>query len=46
VEDGGIKFDYKFNIGKSYFANAIKILELNNYPKEIIEEAHSNFRNS
>lgn len=46
VEQGEIKFDYKFKIGKSYLTNAIRILELNNYPQEIIEDAYNNIKDS
>ena len=39
VNDKTIDFDYKLKEGKLKNRNAIKILEINNYPKEIIKEA-------
>ena len=39
-QEGELKFDYKFKIGKNYLTNAIRILELNNYPQEIIDDAY------
>lgn len=46
VEGGKIIFDYKFQKGKSYLTNAIRILEMNNYPKEIVEDAYANVKES
>lgn len=46
VEDGKLIFDYKFQKGKSYLTNAIRILEMNNYPMEIIEDAYINVKES
>ena len=39
VEDENILFDYKIKIGQLKTTNAIRILELNEYPAEIIVEA-------
>ncbi|MFC5270508.1 MutS-related protein [Adhaeribacter terreus] len=39
VENGNIQFDYKLKAGNLKTTNAIRILELNNYPAEVIEEA-------
>ncbi|MBK0404507.1 DNA mismatch repair protein MutS [Adhaeribacter sp. BT258] len=39
VENGGIHFDYKLKTGNLKTTNAIRILELNNYPAEVIAEA-------
>ncbi len=39
VENNTVDFDYKLKDGKLKNRNAIRILELNNYPKEIINEA-------
>ncbi len=39
VENGSILFDYKLKTGNLKTTNAIRILELNNYPEEVIEEA-------
>ncbi|KAA9331231.1 MutS-related protein [Adhaeribacter soli] len=39
VANGTILFDYKIKTGRLKTTNAIRILELNNYPAEIIEEA-------
>jgi len=39
IVDGKVKFDYKLKEGKLKFTNAIRILELSNYPKDIIDEA-------
>ncbi|MFA7081120.1 MAG: hypothetical protein WC135_00765 [Bacteroidales bacterium] len=44
VDKGEISFNYTLNIGKSYDTNAIKILELNNYPQEIIDDAYRNIK--
>tara|TARA_R100001369_G_scaffold92113_1_gene135533 strand:- start:111 stop:320 length:210 start_codon:yes stop_codon:yes gene_type:complete len=34
-----IGFDYKLKEGKLKNRNAIRILEINNYPKEVVNEA-------
>ena len=39
VEDGKIVFDYKIKPGNLNKTNAIRILELNDYPPEVITEA-------
>ncbi|MBE9463622.1 DNA mismatch repair protein MutS [Dyadobacter subterraneus] len=39
ILDGEIKFDYKIKPGNLTNTNAIRILELNNYPKEVTDEA-------
>ena len=39
VENKTIGFDYKLKEGKLKNRNAIKILEINNYPKEVVNEA-------
>lgn len=39
VDDNNIDFDYKIKPGKLTTRNAIKILKLNQYPAEVIEEA-------
>lgn len=39
IKDGKIHFDYKLKQGHLSTKNAIRILEINNYPKEIIEDA-------
>lgn len=39
VQDEQVHFDYKLKKGKASSRNAIKILELNDYPKEVISEA-------
>ncbi len=44
VSQGEISFNYTLNIGKSYDTNAIRILELNNYPQEIIDDAYWNIK--
>ena len=41
VESEIIQFDYKLKHGYLYTKNAIRILEINNYPEEIILEAKS-----
>lgn len=45
VENGNINFDYKIKKGKLTTYNAIKILEINNYPEEIIQDAKSIVKN-
>jgi len=40
VEGDSIMFDYKIKPGNLSTTNAIKILELNDYPKEVTEEAY------
>ncbi|MEL7001306.1 MAG: DNA mismatch repair protein MutS [Bacteroidota bacterium] len=39
VDDKNVDFDYKLKTGKLQKRNAIKILEINDYPKEIVSEA-------
>lgn len=39
VNVNSIGFDYKLKEGKLKKRNAIRILEINNYPKEVVEEA-------
>lgn len=39
VENGQVHFDYKLKNGELKTRNAIRILEINGYPKELIEEA-------
>lgn len=39
VEADQVHFDYKLKDGGLKTRNAIRILEINDYPKEIIEEA-------
>ena len=39
VDNNTIRFDYKLKPGKLTTRNAIKILELANYPEQIIDEA-------
>jgi len=39
VENSGLHFDHSIKAGQLRTRNAIKILELSNYPPEIIEEA-------
>jgi DNA mismatch repair ATPase MutS len=39
LDDNSIDFDYKLKDGKLKNRNAIKILQINNYPKDIINEA-------
>lgn len=39
VQDSKIVFDYKIKAGNLTETNAIRILELNNYPEEVIKEA-------
>lgn len=39
IKDNNIYFDYKLKKGNLATRNAIRILEINNYPKEIIDEA-------
>lgn len=39
VEDNNISFDYKLKEGKLKHRNAIRILQINDYPEEIITEA-------
>lgn len=41
VSDKSVDFDYKLKEGKLKNRNAIRILEINNYPKDIIDEAIS-----
>lgn len=39
VEDNYVNFDYKLKTGKLKSRNAIRILQINNYPDEIINDA-------
>jgi hypothetical protein len=39
VENKTVDFDFKLKEGKLKYRNAIRILEINDYPKEIIKEA-------
>jgi hypothetical protein len=39
IHDGNVVFDYKIKPGNLSNTNAIRILELNDYPKEVTEEA-------
>lgn len=39
VNDNNIGFDYKLKDGKLKNRNAIRILEINDYPKEVVKEA-------
>lgn len=39
VHDNAVHFDYKLKEGKLKTRNAIRILEINGYPKDVIEEA-------
>lgn len=41
VDDNAIHFDYKLKPGRLTTRNAIKILELNNYPLQITNEANT-----
>jgi DNA mismatch repair ATPase MutS len=41
VDDRSISFDYKIKPGKMKTRNAIKILEVNGYPSEVIAEARA-----
>jgi len=50
IENNQLKFDHKLKPGKLKSRNAIKILEIYNYPKEIVEDAKftefQNFKDS
>ena len=39
VDDKNVDFDYKLKEGKLKNRNAIRILQLNNYPDEVVNEA-------
>jgi hypothetical protein len=39
IQDGQIHFDYKLKAGNLSTKNAIRILEINDYPPEVIQEA-------
>lgn len=39
VNDKNVGFDYKLKVGKLKNRNAIRILEINDYPKEVVKEA-------
>ena len=39
VENNSVNFDYKLKEGKSQNRNAIRILQINNYPENVIKEA-------
>jgi DNA mismatch repair ATPase MutS len=41
IEESQLHFDHKLKAGKLKTRNAIKILELSDYPSEIINEANS-----
>jgi DNA mismatch repair ATPase MutS len=41
LDQNKVGFDYKLKVGKLKNRNAIKILEMNNYPKEVIDDAMS-----
>lgn len=41
IEEGNVGFDYQLKPGKLKNRNAIKILEINDYPTPIIEEANA-----
>jgi DNA mismatch repair ATPase MutS len=41
IKDNNIYFDYKLKLGNLYKKNAIRILEINDYPEEIIKDAKS-----
>lgn len=41
IKDEKFYFDYKIKSGACTSGNAIKLLELMNYPKSITDEAHS-----
>ncbi|MEL6556963.1 MAG: DNA mismatch repair protein MutS [Bacteroidota bacterium] len=41
IEDDQLSFDYQLKDGKLVHTNAIRILEINGYPKEVIEEARN-----
>lgn len=45
ISNGTIHFDYQLKKGIPSHGNAIRILELNDYPKEIIQEAKAVFNN-
>lgn len=42
-DESGIAFDYLLKTGKSTHTNAIKILEINDYPEELIDNARRLF---
>jgi len=46
VHEKQIHFDYLLKAGKLYTKNAIRILEINDYPAEVIEEARGIISNS
>lgn len=39
IEDGELKFDHTIKAGRLKSTNAIKILELSNYPPDVLHEA-------
>jgi DNA mismatch repair ATPase MutS len=39
VNNKNVGFDYKLKVGKLKNRNAIRILEINDYPKEVVKEA-------
>jgi len=45
VEDGKFFFNYKIHHGPCTSGNAIKLLEIMNYPKSVVEEANSIVKN-
>lgn len=44
ISGGMLSFDYKLKSGNLYQRNAIRILEINDYPASLIEEAYSVIR--
>jgi len=45
IDDTGLTFDYVLKQGKLKHGNAIRILELNDYPKEIVQMANEKCNN-
>src|SRR5690606_15824192 len=45
IDETGIHFDYKMKFGTPKHGNAIRILELNDYPKSLVAEAKSIVKN-
>lgn len=41
ITDGKLSFDYKLKSGNLYQRNAIRILEINDYPASLIEDAYA-----
>ena len=44
ISEGMLSFDYKLKSGNLYQRNAIRILEINDYPASLIEDAYSVIR--